>query len=897
MYNPVSTYRIQFNKEFTFTHFEALIPYLQKLGIKTIYASPIFAAVPESVHGYDGVDPNRINPEIGTEEQLRIISQRLQQADMGWVQDIVPNHMAYHANNEWLTDVLEKGNQSRYASFFDTSLASSFFQGRIVSPFLPEPLDETVAKGELTLVYKDGRFMLKTGENLFPLKSGSYVTVLQVATETPNDAIRQLLNQLDQLQHLDEPEAYALAWDEFRNQLLALTKNATVSKYVQDCINVVSKDPARLQQLASEQHYRLSDEPETRQAINYRRFFAVNTLICLNIHDETVFEHIHRLTATLVNDGVFQGLRVDHIDGLFDPERYLDRLRKLVGDDTYIVVEKILQADEDLPESWPVEGTTGYDFLAMVNTLLTDRRSEQLFRNFYTKLIDSDTSLPERIRGRKAYFLAQFMGGELANLHQYFLDLNLAEEDKLAELSAGKLKVVIGELLVECPVYRYYGNQFPMPDNEATIIRKLLKTIRQNNPDLTTAVEVLEDALIRKPPVADEAYNSRALLFYQRLMQFTGPLMAKGVEDTLLYTYNCFVGHNEVGDSPERFGLSVDAFHKAMQTRQQHWPLAQNTTATHDTKRGEDARARLNVLTDLADEWLTEVQHWQQLNATLKRNDTPDRNDEYFIYQNLIGTYPISGESENDNFEERFQQYLEKALQEAKRHTTGWTVDDPYHKDVQAFTAQLLDKQGPFWTRFWTFHQEVADFGVVNSLAQVLLKFTCPGVPDLYQGGEGWDFNLVDPDNRRPVDFAKRTEWLADDANWADLWQHRFDGRIKSWLTRTLLHERQQNQALFVEGHYVPLFVEGEFRDYVMAFARQYDSMCYVVIVPLQAARLCRQQNKNVLSLDWQDTRVRLPAGTSTSWINLLSGITGKEEQSLSIQTVLKQFPVALLKL
>lgn len=899
MYNPVSTYRIQFNKEFTFTHLDALIPYLQKLGIQTIYASPIFAAVPESVHGYDGVNPNRINPEIGTEEQLRTISQRLQQAGMGWVQDIVPNHMAYHINNEWLTDMLEKGNLSRYASFFDTSLASSFFHGRIVAPVLPEPLDEALAKGDLTLVFEEGRFMIKTGENLFPVKAGSYATVLQATTDVLNDAIRQLLDQLDQVHRLDEPEAYALAWDEFRNQLLALTKNAVISEYVQNCIKAVNTDLTRLQQLASEQHYRFCDEPETRQAINYRRFFAVNSLICLNINDETVFQHVHSLTKSLVNDGVFQGLRVDHIDGLFDPERYVDRLRKLVGDDTYIVVEKILQADEDLPASWPVEGTTGYDFLAMVNNLLTDGRSEQLFRDFYTKLIDSDTSLPDRIRGRKAYFLAQFMGGEQANLHQYFLDLNLAEDDQLTELSVGELKVAIGELLVECPVYRYYGNQFPLPDNEAKIIRKLLETIRKANPNLATAVDVLEDALIRKPPVADEAYNSRALRFYQRLMQFSGPLMAKGVEDTLLYTYNCFIGHNEVGDSPERFGLSVDAFHKVMQTRQQHWPLAQNTTATHDTKRGEDARARLNVLTDLADEWLTEVQHWQQLNGTLKRNDTPDPNDEYFIYQNLIGTYPMSGESkqDEDDFDPRFQQYLEKALQEAKRHTTGWTVDDSYHKDVQVFTAQLLDKKGPFWKRFQTFHRAVADFGVVNSLVQVLLKFTCPGVPDVYQGGEGWDFSLVDPDNRRPVDFAKRTEWLANEANWADLWQHRFDGRIKGWLTQVLLRERQQNQALFAEGQYIPLTVEGEFRDYVMAFARQHDSMCYVVIVPLHTAQLCRQQNKNVLALDWQDTRVVLPASAPTSWTSLLLGTSGDNTSSLPVQKFLTHLPLDLLRL
>ncbi len=904
MYNPVSTYRFQFNKEFTFSDLDALLPYLQTLGVRTVYASPIFVATPGSTHGYDGVDPTRINPEIGTIDQLRTINQRLQQAGMGWLQDIVPNHMAYHANNAWLTDVLEKGDLSSYAQFFETSLASSFFHGRIMAPFLPESLDDTLARGQLTLAYEGDRFVFQVGGQTLPLKPGSYAPILQ-AIPTTDESLAQILLELDQLRRLDDAAPYAIAWDEWRLQLSSLVNTSQLGQHVADCVKIINKDVTELRQLADAQNYRFCKEPETRQDINYRRFFAVNSLICLNMRDESVFRQVHSLINELVSEGIFQGLRVDHIDGLFDPAQYTQQLRELTGDDTFIVVEKILQGTERLPESWPVQGTSGYDFLALVNNLLTNNRAEDAFQTFYGALIGSGTPLPERIRDRKRYFLAQYMGGELNNLYHYFLALNLTDGIDVDTLAAGELKTAIGELLVACPVYRYYGNQFPLPDEEAGVIRKLLRSIAQTNPDLATAVGVLEGSLLTKPPVADESYNVRALLFYQRLMQFSGPLMAKGVEDTLLYTYNCFVGHNEVGDSPERFGMSVEAFHQAMQDRQQHWPLAQNTTSTHDTKRGEDVRARLNVLTDLADEWLGEVRYWQELNRRLKRVDAPDLNDEYLIYQNLLGAYPMP-ETDEDDFPNRFQRYLEKAMQEAKRHTVGWVVEDTYQSDVRAFTDQLLDLDGPFWKRFKDFHRKIADFGIVNSLTQLVLKFTCPGVPDVYQGGEGWDLSLVDPDNRRPVHFPTRQQVLTDltarqqsgdSTIWTDLWQHRFDGRIKLWLTHTLLQERQQQATLFLEGDYVPLTIEGIYSDQVLAFARQHDQTWYVVGVPLRVAQLCRQQNCDVQKLNWENTRIRLPKSAPSTWTNSLSGQTGNSDGGILVQTIFGPLPVALLQL
>ena len=904
MYNPISTYRIQFHKDFTFSHLDALLPYLQTLGVTTIYASPIFVAAPESSHGYDNVDPTRINPEIGTYDELVALSQRLRQAGMGWVQDIVPNHMAYHPNNQWLMDILEKGPLSLFSRFFETALSSSFFHGRIMAPFLPESLDDTLERGELTMAWENARFVLKVSGNVLPLKPESYITVLRAGNGQPNGAVHQLLVELEQLHRLDEPAEFALGWDELRLQLVSLIDTPQTGSYVADCLRVVNTDLILLRQLVDAQHYRFCTEPESRQVMNYRRFFTINGLICLNVREKSVFDHVHSFTRKLLAEGIFQGLRVDHVDGLFDPEQYLHWLRELAGDEAYIVVEKILHDHEALPESWPIEGTSGYDFLAMVNNLLTDRRHEAAFRDFYHNLIGSDTSLSDRVRYRKAYFMAQYMGGELDNLYRYFLALNLTDEVDLETLGAGELKLAISELLVECPVYRYYGNAFPMPDAEATVIRQLLNNIRKNNPNLASAVGVLEGALLTKPPVADEAYNYRALRFYQRLMQFTGPLMAKGVEDTLMYTYNCFVGHNEVGDSPERFGMSVDDFHQEMQNRRQHWPLAQNATATHDTKRGEDVRARLNVLTDLADEWLTEVQQWRQLNADVREEGGLDPNDAYLIYQNLLGAYPMPGEDEDD-FPNRFRLYLEKAFQEAKRHTTGWSIEEDYHAGIRAFTDRVLDEKSSFWARFRSFQAEIANFGIVNSLAQVMLKCTVPGVPDVYQGCEGWDLSLVDPDNRRPVDYEKRAGWLTEltareqvgESIWADLWQHRFDGRIKFWLTHKLLQERQKNAALFAEGSYLPLLVRGEYRNQLIAYARQLGAIWYVIISPLHTAQLCRQQKTDIVSLDWKDTQVVLPDNAPTAWTNCLTGANDAGNQAISPSLLFRQLPVALLRL
>jgi (1->4)-alpha-D-glucan 1-alpha-D-glucosylmutase len=906
MYNPVSTYRLQLNDSFNLAAVQQILPYLHDLGISTLYAAPIFEATPGSNHGYDGVDPARIAPALGTREQLAILTQQFRKAGIGWLQDIVPNHMAYHQHNTWLVDLLEMGSRSRYKDFFDVTYTSDVYHERIMAPFLGDSLGKALENGELAVIYDRDRLFLKYHDNEFPLRPSSYLTVLMSDGETLDQATQQWLQQVKQLRPIEDPEYLALAWDECLKQLTAITKSDSGQQWLQQAISEINNKPELLKTLADEQHYRLCAWTEGMQKINYRRFFTVNGLICLSMQNRRVFEQYHDLIKQLVDEGVFQGIRVDHIDGLYDPEGYLTQLRKLTGPETYIVVEKIQQANELLPAKWTmIQGTSGYDFLALVNNLLTDPLGEQPFTSYFESIVRSQTPVNKRIRDRKAYILYQHMGGELNNLADHFYELKLDEIERGGQAEA-VLRLAIAEILVYCPVYRYYGNQTPLPDEDAQALRSMMAAIREEKPDLAEGLDRLENALLLKPPVADIDYRDRARRFYQRLMQFTGPLMAKGVEDTLMYTYNRFIGHNEVGDSPARFGLPVSAFHQAMQERQRLLPLSMNGLSTHDTKRGEDARARLNVLTALPGEWLTEVQCWQNLNADLKVDNAPDVNDEYFLYQSLVGGYTMPQGSgaeafvpnpAADDFAQRFDSFVQKALHESKRHVSEvrGPHDERYVEATRTFAQRLLDQKRPFWSRFEAFVKRVADFGITNSLVQVVLKNTCPGVPDLYQGAESWDFSFVDPDNRRLVDFEKRKGWLrqfmTQTPDLTELWHDRFSGRVKLFVTHKLLQFRKANPDLFWQGDYVPLTVEGVQADHVLACARHYQDQWAVVVVSLFSARLCREQKVcDVAQIDWYDTRILLPEGRR--WMNLW---TNEPVKSGSLNELFSGLPVAVL--
>lgn len=835
MLNPISTYRIQFNKEFTFADFRKVIPYLQELGVQTIYASPIFEASPGSMHGYDTVNPLRINPEIGTEAELLDISNELRSLGMSWVQDIVPNHMAYHQNSPWLMDVLEKGEDSQYYGFFDLNWSGKGFEP-IMAPFLGDDLDKVIENGELQVVKVTNKFQLNYSGNLWPL----------------NDKAQQDLKS--------------------------------------ENLDAVNKDTARLLELANQQTYRLCNWMETDRKINYRRFFTVNSLICLNIQNPKVFDAYHEYIFDLLKRGIFQGLRVDHIDGLFDPNIYLDLLRKATGPDTYIVIEKILEQGEDLPIAWPVQGTTGYDFLATVNNLFTNKQAEAPFSDFYKDLSESSDSIETQIWTKKRAILQDHMGGELNNLLELFHNLKLADGREV--VAPELLKSAIAELLIHCPVYRYYGGIFPLTEPEQTELAAVLDLIGRN--DLKPSVALLRQVWFEEPKKCNKDYNKKATLFYKRCMQFSGPLMAKGVEDTLMYTYNRFIGKNEVGDSPEGFGLGIAQFHESMQNRMKHWPMAMSGTSTHDTKRGEDVRARLNVLTDLPDKWLELVRQWNADAA-----DKPDLNDIYFIYQTLIGSHPMPGIKEPE-YQERIDAYLQKALREAKRHT-GWAAPETdYEQAAQAYSADFLNPENKSKESFAKFFSKVADYGILNSLSQAVIKFTAPGIPDVYQGTELWDLSLVDPDNRRPVDYEKRALWLKElkeKADIKDLWASRYEGKIKLWLQHLLLQDRKQHGEEYKSALYLPLEVKGKYADNILAYARKGVASSTVVVVPLNIASICEAEQVDIFSINWKNTRIEVPAGAAENWMHLFSKEKGKTKSGIKLEDIFKDFPLAVLKL
>lgn len=895
MNNLVSTYRLQFHKGFNFESFEKLLPYWQNLGVSTIYASPIFKAVPGSAHGYDGLDPNRINPEIGTHEQLSAISLQLKAAGMSWLQDIVPNHMAFDSGNEWLMDVLEKGPQSHYSSFFDISWTSPLYHGRIMVPFLGASLEEVIERRELRIAWQNNRFVFQYFEASFPLQPLSYRDILHFKGADSPKVVADLLSRIS---FEEEEKAGGETWGGFGQQIAGLMQNTAVKDFVDDALESVNEDKELLLRIEQQQFYRLCHWQETDYKINYRRFFTVNGLICLNMQDETVFEQYHELTSSLLDEGVVQGLRIDHIDGLYDPTKYLHRLRQLAGEEVPLLVEKILEPGESLPKSWPVQGNTGYDFLSLANNLFTWKSSEKAFTKFYKSLVRSHRPLPEQIREKKAYILYNHMAGELENLYQLFRQSNIIDKKVFASIRPDDVKEAIGEFLVHCPVYRYYGTCFPLPDEEAASVERILNQVRYYNPELRQAVDLLDHVLLRKPHEHNKELSHKIAGFYQRCMQFSGPLMAKGVEDTLMYTYHRFAGHNEVGDSPLAFGISVAAFHHAMAERQHLWPLSLNATSTHDTKRGEDVRARLNVLTDLGDEWLAAVKSWMGENNALKKDKSPDANDEYLIYQTIVGALPMAGR-EADDFASRIQEYIQKALREAKMHSNWTSPNESYESAAREFAASVLHTSRPFPEKIQQLLSAIVDHGIINSLSQLVLKFTCPGIPDVYQGCELWDLSLVDPDNRRPVDYQKRIQLLAElkaAASVEDLWEDRRSGKVKLWLTQMLYTLRAQQPELFNKGEYLPLTVEGACKDHVLAFARKYRQQVLIIAVPLHTAVLSRDQGAGATEIDWKDTAIQLPAGVTGEWSHFFTEVELTPQRGLSVASLFSTWPFAIVK-
>jgi len=894
IFNPVGTYRIQFHQGFTFRDAEKLVPYLAKLGIGAIYASPIFTAVPGSIHGYDVTDPESINPEIGTLAELRSLSKKLKTSGIGWIQDVVPNHMAFHPENKWLMDILEKGKDSDYAAFFDTSFHTGFFEGKLMVPFLGDTLDAAIQRGELMLSWKAHRFFLSYFDQCYPVNLATYQRIL-ITSESPT-SITAIFETLEAI----AAQGYRWSYTEHFNGFLRLLEEALKDRgarvWLKKRIAELNRDQTVLKQIVGEQFYEMTPWQETDKRINYRRFFTINGLICLNMQDDEVFSQYHRLIKQLIDEQVFSGLRVDHVDGLYDPAQYLQRLRLLIGPTPYIVVEKILGQEESLASSWPIQGTTGYDFLAQVNQLFTASNQMPKFSRFYQDFTKDHSPIAEQAWAKKENFLYTHMQGELHNLFRLLEQSGIARKQRILEIGETLIKRTLVKILVHCPVYRYYGNQLPLPEEESQALNNLLAQINNRFPDLTEAVALLAAAFLKLTDKS--AKKEQAILtFYQRLMQISGPLMAKGVEDTLMYTFSCFVAHNEVGDSPAASGMLIQSFHQRMMMRQRLWPLAINATATHDTKRGEDVRMRLNSLSNWAKEWKNNVTAWERL---LVKEDTayPDVQDRYFIYQNLVGAWPLL-QDDIPAFRERANAYIEKALREAKRHSSWTQVNVQYEKQAKQFAQAWIDLQlASEEQQNWL--GQVADIGLFYSLVQLAIKVTAPGVPDIYQGNEGWDFHFVDPDNRSPVAFDHLERLLEEqetqNPSIADLWSTRKTGAIKLWLTQKLLTYRKTYPDIFEKGRYIPLRVRGRYRKEVMAFARQYQKQWCIVILPVHSARLCREQKKSIDQLNWKNTRIDWPLGAPDEFTHIIDGKNGTVQQgTLMLEEWVNGLPLVVL--
>lgn len=876
MFNPVSTYRIQFHKRFTFQDFLKNSEYFIRLGISSIYASPIFEAAPGSMHGYDVTNPHRINPEIGDDVLFEKVSGLLMSQNIGWVQDIVPNHMAFHNNNVWLMDVLEKGRKSKYAGFFDVDFNHPGFNGRLMVPFLGKETVNALNDKELVVGWMNGNFVFRYFDFWFPFSYEAFRKVLWIKESDIPRQLKKMLSENDPGSELPE-NFYDNEWNEIRKASGKLySQSEEFRLFIDQRIGTINSDTRIASELLELQNYRLCYWKDSLEKINYRRFFTVNSLICLSMEDDRIFEGYHTFIKREADLGRFNGLRVDHVDGLQKPVKYLEQLRLLTGDQTYIVTEKILGLEEELPLNLPIQGTSGYDYLGTVNNLFTCTENYPLLRDFYVDITGITDEPEEIIYRRKKFILTRNMSGEWENLARLFDESSFITYG--IDISRESMKDAIGEFLILFPVYKIYADTFPLSGEESRIMKEVFRKSLEKNPHLEKPIRTLQNLFLEQSELSEEN-RQKTLDFMLRCLQFTGPLMAKGVEDTVMYYYNCFICHNEVGDHSSSEGISVSTYHRLMRSRQRNWPMSMNGTSTHDTKRGEDVRARLNVISELPDEWMKYVRKWMKINEPLLKNVkgkiAPDRNEEYFIYQTLTGAVPFDGKVDGE-FLSRIDEYLVKALREAKTNSDWNESDEEYENSVKEFTRGILQDGRSFLKSFIPFQKKIASFGIINSLSQLLLKSASPGIPDYYQGTELWDLSLVDPDNRRAVDYSLREKMLGEIRELHQgnpfeltekLWRTREDGRIKLWMTWQLLEERRRDPDLFLHGSYIPLQTTGILAGHVIAFARVYKNRWFIAVAPLFVASIDKKR-KEPLKIKWGNTALILPDLAPSRWVS-----------------------------
>ncbi len=927
---PIATYRLQLQPEFGFAAAADIVSYLSELGISHVYASPIFRARKGSLHGYDCVDPNALNPELGSPDDWKTLVERLREYDMGWLQDIVPNHMAFDVDNRMLADVLENGPSSRFHDHFDIcwNHPSNNLQGRVMAPFLGQRYGECLEKGEIRIVYDRDGFAATYGDLKFPLQIETYLNILDqptawIKTELGEEdpAYNRWIDALDDLEslvlHVDagvrQDHGRAIKqtlWDLFcGNTVIRRLLSETLRRFNGEPGNIHSFK--RLDGLLSQQRFRLCYWQVANEEINYRRFFDINELIALRQENRAVFEYTHRLLGKLASEKSISGVRIDHVDGLADPEEYLQRLRRCLGEDAYILVEKILAPEEPLPLGWPVQGTTGYDFAHWLNALFVYRENETRFTEIYTGFRGRMEPFEDVVYSAKKWVLASRMAGDLDNLARRIKKIS-ALKCFADNLTLNRLKSALSEVLARFPIYRtYLGKENGRSDDRAIVEAAISRAVLEY-PHLHIESEFLRNLLLENVPfeeaVDDVEIFKQCGWAVRAFQQLSAALMAKGVEDTAFYRYNRLVSLNEVGSAPDRFGCSVERFHAAIARRAEDWPHAMNSTATHDSKRGEDVRARLNVLSEIPTEWKTRIEAWHTFTRGHRMRKgpktVPDKNTEYFLYQTLIGAWP-QGRPVTHRFVERIKAYMIKAAREAGEHTSWLEPKEAYEVALTGFVESILDPSplNEFMPAFVPFCKKIAFFGLFNSLSQCLLKIAAPGIPDFYQGTELPQLALVDPDNRRSVAYDERRRLLkaigreSSDplAQVAGLLENRDDGRVKLFAITRALATRRKRKDVFQTGRYLPLEASGTSRRHIVAFARKTGGQWCVVVVPRFLTALVGENQDPLGKNVWSDTAVNLPPEAPRSWRNIFTRQSIQGTTGIAVGDVLQHFPVALL--
>jgi len=949
---PRATYRLQFHQDFGFDDAIKVLPYLARLGISHVYCSPITRARPGSTHGYDVVAHDQINPELGGAAGYERFSTALRSLGMGQILDMVPNHMGVlGANNPWWSDVLENGPASLFAEHFDIDWhpIDPELDGKVLLPALGEHYGSVLESGQLRLVFEadGGRFVVRYHEHRFPLDPASYPAVLRLASSRSPDApagraLEGFADAFERLPARDRLEPDALASRRYEAPLRqaelarAVEGDASLAGAITQALDVFNTDTPRdaLHALLQRQAYRLAYWRVAADEINYRRFFDINELAALRIENEVVFEDTHRLALDLAANGTVDGLRIDHPDGLHDPAQYFERLQQgyakrkgivLKALDAggrphrplYVVAEKIAAPHEAVPETWHVHGTTGYRFAAVANGVLIDTAARARFDRLWRWFTGIDADFGVLAHDGKRAVMRDALASELTTLATRLLRIARADR-RTRDHTFNSLRGALAEVAACLPVYRTYIVDGPSAQ-DLRYIDWAVAQARRHSPAADASVfDFVRRCLIGQAlPDAPDGVAAAALSFAMRFQQFSAPVAAKGVEDTAFYRGLRLASLNEVGSEPGSFGLTLRAFHGASADRAARWPHTILATSTHDNKRSEDVRTRIDVLSEAPGVWRVALGRWRRMNASQRRSLgkdnaflAPSAADEYLLYQTLLGTWPATGldDAALPAYRERIERYMLKAAREAKAHTNWVNPDAEYEAALSGFVGALLARIRPnaFLADLQERARPVAWFGALNSLTLVLLKFTSPGVPDLYQGNELMDFSLVDPDNRRPVDFALREQWLAEleavhaepdrATTVAALVAAPHDGRAKLWISARLLELRRQRPALFEAGDYTPLTVKGAHAAHVIAYQRRHADDTLIVV----AGRLFAQLGVPVGDLPvgqttWSDTVVSLPNRLAGQrFVNVLSGDTvAVRDGGIRLAQAFEHVPVA----